>query len=114
MKKYVGIGIFAVLQFTGMARADSSVQCGPYTAFMYQNGALIVNCLLENGTPGPTFMAIAGDSPSPADVTAFLQPYSMTIKQLQATSAAGLSAFNQRPVFYYLGSKITGFRMMTK
>lgn len=96
------------------------VTCDPYIEVMYVNKAVIVGCTDDKAPKAPhSFTVVDGDSPSPEEVIAFVQPYAMTVKILQVMPSSGVQmktpfqSFNQRVGFYVSDGKITGLRLMT-
>jgi hypothetical protein len=107
----------AVTHAAAGAQAGTIV-CDRWIGAEYAYGALVVNCSPDKGGTPRNFTVMEGDSPSPTEVLAFVNPYAMAVKQVQvmpfSTGSSPISNWNTRVMIgYSAAGKITRIRYQT-
>jgi hypothetical protein len=98
---------YRVLQGTPTSSGGSTmVTCDQSVAVSYIGGAAIVTCPDIKTGALHSYTVLESDTPTPADVIAFVQPYVMTVAQLQAMDRAP-TFLTQRVSLQLTNGKIT-------
>jgi hypothetical protein len=112
------VRLSAAVTHAAAAAQAGTIVCDRWIGAEYTSGALVVNCTPDKGGTPRNFTVMEGDSPSPAEVLAFVNPYGMAVKQVQVmpsgTGSTPISNWNTRVMIgYSAAGKITRIRYQT-